>query len=186
MVLVAAPHDPGTSRGNGPPGSNRSEPDVTEGTKVLAKNRKARHDYHIIDSVEAGIVLKGTEVKSVRQGKIQLIDGFAKVLNGEVFLHGVHISPYEKGGRWNVEPRRTRKLLLKKNEIMRLERQVMEKGMTLVPLAVYLKRGRVKVELGIVRGKRAFDKREAITKRDAEREMARARRQAEKGRVDRG
>ena len=147
---------------------------MADDVKIIAKNKRARHDYHVVDSVEAGVVLRGTEVKSVRLGKVQLVDGFAKVDGGEMFLYGVHISPYEQGNRFNVDPRRTRKLLLHKSEIRRLDRQVREKGMTLIPLSVYLKRGRVKLEVGICRGKRMHDKRRAIAERDANRDMERA------------
>jgi SsrA-binding protein len=147
---------------------------MADDVKIIAKNKRARHDYHVVDSVEAGVVLKGTEVKSVRQGKVQLVDGFAKVDGGELFLFGVHISPYEQGNRFNVDPRRTRKLLLHRSEIRRLDRQVREKGMALVPLTVYLKRGRVKFEIGVCRGKKMYDKRQTIAKRDAERDMERA------------
>lgn len=146
---------------------------MADNTRIIAKNRRARHDYHVVDAVEAGVVLRGTEVKSVRLGKVQLVDGYARVEDGEMYLYGVHISPYEHGNRFNVDPRRTRKLLLHKNEIRRLHRQVMEKGVTLIPLTVYLKRGRVKVEIGLCRGKKLHDKRETIRKRDAEREMQR-------------
>jgi SsrA-binding protein len=146
---------------------------VADDVKLVAKNRRARHDYHVVDSVEAGIVLKGTEVKSVRLGKVQLADSYARVEDGEMFLYGVHISPYEQGNRFNVDPRRTRKLLLHRNEIRRLHRQVMEKGVTLIPLSVYLRRGRVKVEIGLCKGKRLHDKRDAIKQRDAERDMDR-------------
>jgi SsrA-binding protein len=154
---------------------------VSEGVKIIAKNKRARHDYHIVDTVEAGIVLKGTEVKSVRRGKVQLVDGFARIEDGELYVHGVHISPYEQGNRFNVEPRRIRKLLVHKAEIRRMVRQVMEKGMTLVPLSVYLRRGRVKIEIGICRGKKAYDKREAIRKRDADRDMERTLRRSGRG-----
>ena len=147
---------------------------MADNVKIIAKNRRARHDYHVVDSVEAGVVLRGTEVKSVRLGKVQLIDGFAKVDGGELFLYGVHINPYEQGNRFNVDPRRIRKLLLHKSEIRRLDRQVREKGMALIPLSVYLKRGRVKLEVGICRGKRMHDKRRAIAERDANRDMERA------------
>jgi SsrA-binding protein len=156
--------------------SERDDPGgdaVADDIKVIAKNRRARHDYHVVDSVEAGIVLRGTEVKSVRLGKVQLADSYARVENGEMFLYGAHISPYEQGNRFNVDSRRTRKLLLHRSEIRRLHRQVMEKGVTLVPLSVYLRRGRVKVEIGLCRGKRSFDKREAIRQRDANREIER-------------
>jgi SsrA-binding protein len=146
---------------------------VGDDIKILAKNRRARHDYHVVDSVEAGIVLRGTEVKSVRLGKVQLVDSFVKVEDEELFLYGVHISPYEHGNRYNVDPVRKRKLLVHKSEIHRLHRQVMEKGMALIPLSVYLKRGRVKLEIGVCRGKRTFDKRHTIRERDAERDMER-------------
>jgi len=147
---------------------------MADDVKIIAKNKRARHDYHVVDSVEAGVVLRGTEVKSVRLGKVQLVDGFAKVEGGELLLYGVHISPYEQGNRFNVDPRRTRKLLVHKSEIRRLDRQVREKGMALVPLSVYLKRGRVKLEIGVCRGKKLYDKRRAIAERDADRDMERA------------
>ncbi len=154
---------------------------MSEGVKIIAKNKRARHDYHVVDSVEAGIVLRGTEVKSVRLGKVQLVDSYARVQDEELFLHGAHISPYEQGNRFNVDPRRTRKLLMHKVEIARLERQVLEKGMALIPLSVYLKGGRVKVEVGLCRGKKAYDKRETIRKRDADRDMERAVRRRSRG-----
>jgi len=149
--------------------------------KIVAKNRRARHDYHVVDTIEAGIALRGTEVKSVREAKVQLVDSYAKIEDGELFLHGVHISPYAQGGRFNVDPVRRRKLLVRKSEIGRLQRQVREKGMALVPLSFYLKRGLVKVEIGICRGKRMYDKRDAIAKRDAEREMARVEKRRRRG-----
>lgn len=151
--------------------------DVSGDIKVIAKNKRARHDYHVVDSVEAGIVLRGTEVKSVRLGKVQLVDSYARIEQGELYAVGVHIGPYEQGNRFNVDPRRTRKLLVHKAEIRRIARQVTEKGMTLVPLSVYLRRGRVKMEIGICRGKKAYDKRETIRKRDAERDVERSLRQ---------
>jgi len=154
---------------------------MPESAKVVARNRRARHDYHVVDSIEAGISLRGTEVKSIRLGRIQLAESYARVDDGEVFLVGAHVSPYEYGNRANVDPVRRRKLLLHKKEIKRLERQVSEKGMTLVPLSIYLKRGRVKVEIGVCRGKRAYDKRHAIAKREADREMERALRRRQKG-----
>ena len=147
---------------------------MSDDIKTIAKNKRARHDYYVVDVVEAGIVLKGTEVKSARLGKVQLIDSFARIRDGELYAHEIHISPYEQGNRFNVDPRRTRKLLVHKAEIRRMGRQVMEKGMTLVPLSVYLKRGRIKVEIGICRGKKAYDKRETLRKRDADRDMERA------------
>lgn len=147
---------------------------MSDGVKVVAKNKKARRDYHVVDTLEAGIELRGTEVKSVREGKVQLVDGFARVEGGELYLHNVHISPYEYGNRYNVDPRRKRRLLAHKAQIRRLERQAAEKGMTLVPLSVYLSRGRVKIEIGICRGKKRYDKRQAIAERDAKRDMDRA------------
>lgn len=137
----------------------------------LATNRKARHDYFIEETIEAGIVLTGTEVKSIRQGRLNLKDSYALIRDGEVFLDGVHISPYEQGNIFNVDPERRRKLLLHRHEILRLKRQLDQKGLTLVPLRVYLVRGRVKVELGLARGKKLYDKRETIAKRDADRRM---------------
>lgn len=154
---------------------------MSDGVRVIAKNKRARHDYHVVDSVEAGIVLKGTEVKSVRLGKVQLVDSFARIQDGELFLHGAHISPYEQGNRFNVEPRRTRKLLMHRVEIARLQRQVMEKGMALIPLSMYMKRGRVKVEIGLCRGKKTYDKRETIRRRDSERDTERALRRRTRG-----
>jgi SsrA-binding protein len=141
--------------------------------QTVASNRKARHDYFILETMEAGIALKGTEVKSLRQGKANLQDSFASVEKGELWLFDMHISPYEQGNIFNHEPKRTRKLLMHKREIRRIVNRVQEKGLTLVPLRVYFKQGRVKVELAVVRGKKLYDKREAIAKRDAERELRR-------------
>ncbi len=142
--------------------------------KNIAFNRKARHDYHIEETYEAGIVLTGTEIKSIRAGMINLRDGYAKVENNEVFMYNVHISPYEKGNRYNHDPLRPRKLLLNKREIRKLLWKTQEKGLTLVPLRIYLTRGRAKVELAVARGKKLYDKREDIAKRDANREIQRA------------
>ena len=150
--------------------------------KILAKNKRARRDYHVVDSLETGVVLKGTEVKSVRLGKVQLVDSFVRIEDGELYMHGVHISPYEQGNRFNVEPRRRRKLLAHKAEINRLHRQVQEKGMALVPLAVYLLRGKVKIEVGVCRGKKSFDKRRTIQDRDVQRDVER---ELKRGRLDR-
>jgi SsrA-binding protein len=141
---------------------------------VIARNRRARHDYHIEDVVEAGIVLTGTEVKSLRAGRASLTDGFAQFQEGELWLMGVHIPEYTLGTWTNHEPRRPRKLLLHRREIDRLARQVAERGLTLVPLSLYFRDGRVKVELALARGKRAYDKRQDLAKRDAAREMERA------------
>ena len=146
--------------------------------RTVAQNRKARHDYFILETFECGIVLTGTEIKSVRDGKVNLKEGYALIRNGELWLVGVHISPYEKGSYYNHEPVRDRKLLMKKNEILRLFAKVREKGLTLVPLSVYLKEGRrAKVELALVKGKLLHDKRDTIAERDAKRDMERAVRQ---------
>lgn len=142
--------------------------------KVIVENRKARHDYHIDEVIEAGLVLQGTEVKSIRGRRINLKDSFARVENDEVFLYNVHISPYEQGNRFNHDPLRPRKLLLHRGEIRRLIGLVREKGVTLVPLRLYFKRGRVKVELAVARGKKLYDKRRDLAERTANREIERA------------
>lgn len=142
--------------------------------KLISHNRKARHDYQIDETFEAGIVLTGTEVKSVRDTKVNLKDSYARVERNELFLYNMHISPYEQGNRFNHEPLRIRKLLMHKGEIGRLAGKVKEKGYTLVPLKIYLKRGLIKVELGLGRGKRSYDKRQTIAERDSRREMERA------------
>ncbi len=142
--------------------------------KIIVNNRKAHHDYHIIESLEAGIALKGTEVKSLRLGKVNIRDSFAVITGGEVFLHGLHISPYEQGNRFNHDPLRIRKILLHRREINRLFGKVQEKGYTLVPLKLYWKNGRCKVELALAKGKRIYDKRESLAKRDVSRQAARA------------
>lgn len=141
---------------------------------MLAKNRKARHLYNIIETFESGIALHGTEVKSVRDARVNLKESYARVENGELFLYNMHISPYEQGNRFNHEPLRPRKLLMHRREINRLGGYVQEKGFTLVPLSLYLRRGKVKVELALARGKRDYDKRHDIAERDAKREMERA------------
>lgn len=141
--------------------------------KQIASNRKAFHDYFIEDKLEAGIELAGTEVKSIRQGSVNLKDSFCAVKDGEMFLYGMHISPYEKGNIFNKDPRRTRKLLLHKKEILRLQAKVQQDGYALVPLSLYLSGPRVKVELALARGKKLYDKREAAAQRDAKREMDR-------------
>ncbi|MGB4169894.1 MAG: SsrA-binding protein SmpB [Tepidanaerobacteraceae bacterium] len=144
-------------------------------SRVLVTNRKARHDYHVLETFEAGIALVGTEVKSLREGKGNLKDSFAKVENGELFLYNMHISPYEKGNIFNRDPLRTRKLLMHKKQINRLAGRVQEKGLTLIPLKVYLnERGLVKVELALAKGKASYDKREDIKRRDAKREVEKA------------
>ena len=142
--------------------------------KIIAENRKARHDYIIEESFETGIVLTGTEVKSMRGGRINVKDSYAQIENGEIFLHGMHISPYEHGNIFNVDPLRPRKLLMHKREIMRLFGKVKTDGLTLVPLKVYFERDKVKVELALVRGKKLYDKREAAAEKSAKREMDRA------------
>jgi SsrA-binding protein len=142
--------------------------------KVIARNRRARHDYHIDDVVEAGLVLTGTEVKSLRAGRASLADGFAQITGGEMWLHGVHIPEYAQGTWTNHEPRRPRKLLLHRKEIDRLASMTAERGFTLVPLALYFSGGRVKVELAVARGKRSYDKRQDLARRDAAREIERA------------
>lgn len=141
--------------------------------KIVATNRKARHDYHIEDTYEAGVVLTGTEIKSVRAGRLNLRDSYAKVEGGEIWMHNVHISPYEQGNRWNVDPLRVRKLLLHRQEINRLLGRAVEKGLTIVPLKVYLDRGYAKVQLGVARGMRQYDKRASIAERDQRREQER-------------
>lgn len=147
--------------------------------KIIATNKKARHDFFIDEIYEAGIVLTGTEIKSIRQGKINLKESFAKVQNGEVFVHQMHISPYEQGNRYNVDPVRPRKLLLHKQEIRKLIGYTTQKGMTLVPLSVYIdEHGRAKMELALARGKKLYDKREDIAKRDSERRMQQAMKKA--------
>ena len=143
--------------------------------KTVAQNRKARHDYFIIDAFECGIVLTGTEIKSVRAGNLNLKDSYASLEGGELWLIGMHISPYDKGTYYNHEPERNRKLLLHRHELIRLRGKIREKGLTLVPLSVYIKDGRrAKVELALARGKTAHDKRDAIADRDAKRDIARA------------
>ena len=144
-----------------------------DGEKIITTNRKARHDYFILESMEAGIVLQGTEVKSLRMGRANLKDSHAGIMKGEVWLFNLHISPYDFGNIYNHDPVRPRKLLLHKQEIKRLIGKVEEKGLTLVPLRMYFKRGKAKVELAIVRGKKQYDKRQDITKRDTDRDMQR-------------
>jgi SsrA-binding protein len=146
---------------------------ANEGIKVVARNKKAGHDYFIEQTIEAGIVLSGTEVKSIRQGKVNLRDSYAMIKDGEVILSGMHVSPYEQGNIFNKDPLRDRKLLLHKREINRLIGYVQQKGLSLVPLQLYFKNGKVKVELGIARGKRLYDKRQDIAERDAKREIDR-------------
>lgn len=143
------------------------------GTKTLATNRKARHEYFIEETYECGIELKGTEVKSIRQGKVNLTDGYASVDNSEVFIKQVHISPYEQWNRFNVDPLRVRKLLLHKHEIRKLIGATTVKGYSLIPLSMYLKNGKVKVELALAKGKKLHDKRQDLAKKDAQRTIER-------------
>ena len=144
------------------------------GRRVVAQNRKARHDYAVLDTVEAGLVLTGTEVKSLRLGRASLVDGFAQIRDGEAWLEGVHIPEYVQGTWTNHTPRRARKLLMHREQIDRLDQRTREGGLTLVPLSLYFRDGRVKVELALARGKRSYDKRQDLAKRDAQREIARA------------
>jgi SsrA-binding protein len=144
------------------------------GRKAIASNRKARHDYTILDTYEAGLVLTGTEVKSLRQGRASLVDAFATIDHGEAYLRNLHIPEYTQGTWTNHEPRRTRKLLLHKAEIGKLIGKMQESGLTLVPLQLYFSDGKAKVELALARGKRSYDKRQDLAKRDAQREMERA------------
>jgi SsrA-binding protein len=146
-----------------------------EKTNLITQNRKARHDYFILETHEAGIALQGTEVKSLREGRINLKDSYARVKDGELWLIGAHISPYDQGNINNHDPERTRKLLMHAREIERLRRNIGEKGLTIVPLCLYFKEGRAKVEIGVAQGKHAYDKREDQAKREAQREMDRAR-----------
>lgn len=145
-----------------------------QGTHVAATNRKAYHNYFIEERFEAGIELTGTEVKSIRQGKLNLKDSFCHVKDGELYLYGMHISPYEKGNIFNRDPLRTRKLLMHKREILKLSAKIQQDGYSLIPLSVYFKHARVKVEIGLARGKKLYDKRASAAERDARRDMDRA------------
>lgn len=152
-----------------------------QGIKVIAQNRKAYHDYFVEEKYECGIALFGTEVKSIRQGRVNLKESWAQVRNGEVWAEGMHISPYEQGNIFNRDPLRAKKLLLHKAEIRKLDSAVMRQGYTLVPLELYLKEGRVKMSLGVCRGKQLHDKRDSMAKRDSDREIQRALRDRQKG-----
>ena len=143
------------------------------GIKIAAQNRKAHHDYFVEDRFEAGIELFGTEVKSIRAGTLNLKDAYCIAKNGEIYVHGMHISPYEKGNIFNKDPLRTRKLLMHKAEITKLAGKVAERGYTLMPLQVYFKNGRAKMEIGLCRGKKLYDKRQDIAKKDMRREVER-------------
>ncbi|MBW3655773.1 MAG: SsrA-binding protein SmpB [Gemmatimonadetes bacterium] len=144
------------------------------GTKTVVQNRKARHEYHILDTWEAGIALQGTEVKALRQGRANLQDSFARITGGEMWLYNLHISPYEQGNRFNHDPLRPRKLLMHRNELRKLVGQVEQKGLTLVPLDIHFSRGIAKVNLALVRGKQLHDKRQTLKERDDQRDMQRA------------
>ena len=146
----------------------------SKGIKPVAQNRRARHDFFVEESVECGIALHGTEVKSMRQGKVNLKESYAQVRDGEVLVQSMHISPYEQGSYYNTDPLRPKKLLLHKSEIRKLQAAVQRKGYTLIPLEVYLKNGRMKMALGVCIGKQLHDKRDDIAKKDAQRDMERA------------
>lgn len=146
----------------------------SDGRKMVARNRKARHEFEILDTFEAGLVLKGPEVKSLREGNVSFQDAFAMVENGELWLYNLHISPYEPANRMNVDPTRTRKLLLRKHEIAELAEQVQQKGLTLVPLDLYFRRGYAKVTLAVARGRKLHDKRDKLKRKTMEREAEKA------------
>ena len=155
-------------------GDTKTKKPSGDGKKIVVSNRKARYEYDIEDTIEAGLVLTGTEIKSIRAGHVQLADSHARINEGEAWLLGMHIAPYEQGNYSNVEATRTRKLLLNRAEINRLFGKVNERGLTLVPLTVYLKNGFAKVELGVAKGRKLHDKREAIAEREAKRDQQRA------------
>ena len=144
-----------------------------KGTKLIANNKKAYHDYFIEETYEAGVALHGTEVKSMRLGKCSIKESFIRIENGEVFVYGMHVSPYEKGNIFNKDPMRVKKLLMHRYEINKLAGKIAEKGYTLVPLQVYFREGKVKVEIGLAKGKKLYDKRESIAKKDQRRELER-------------
>lgn len=150
---------------------------MEKGIKVVATNRKAKHDYFLYDQIEAGLVLHGSEIKSIRAGQISLKEAYVQVDGQEAWLVDAHIAPYEQASHYNHEPRRPRKLLLHRREIIRLWDEIRKKGMTVVPLRVYLKNGRAKVEIAVAKGKKQYDKRQTIAKRDAQREVERQLRQ---------
>ena len=152
---------------------NKAKKPSGEGTRVIASNRRARHEYHVLEELEAGLVLKGTEVKSLRQGRCSLADSYASFQGGELFLHHMHIPPYEQGNRFNVDPTRSRKLLLHASQLRHLVGAVTQKGLTLIPLCVYFAKQHAKVAIALCKGKRAYDKRDAIRRRDEERDMDR-------------
>ena len=148
--------------------------DKNNAIKIVAQNKKAYHDYFVLEKLEAGIELFGTEVKSIRQGKINLKDSWCSIKDGEMFVNGMHISPYEQGNIFNRDPLRVKRLLLHKNEIRRFYANVKQEGLSIVPLSVYFSKGRAKVEIGLCKGKKLYDKREVAAKKDAQRDIARA------------
>lgn len=154
--------------------SNPSKKDERTVDRVVTSNRRALHEYHILESIEAGIELTGTEIKSIREGRISITEAYARIMNGELWLVGANISPYSHGSYTNHDPMRPRRLLVHKSQIRELREQIEQKGMTIVPLRVALRRGRAKVDIGVARGKKLWDKREASAERDANREIARA------------
>jgi SsrA-binding protein len=153
----------------------------TSADRLVAQNRKASHDYAILDTIEAGLVLAGTEVKSLRSGKASLQEAWATIESGEAFVYQLHIPPYEQGNRWNLDPVRKRKLLMHRAEIDKVRKAIEQKGLTFVPLKLYFTKGRAKLLLGVARGKKTHDKRAAAAERDVRREMDRAKRNAGKG-----
>ncbi|MDR1589290.1 MAG: SsrA-binding protein SmpB [Oscillospiraceae bacterium] len=155
-------------------------PPRSDGVKQIAQNRKAYHDYVILEKYEAGVELFGTEVKSVRQGNVNLKDSFCVVKDGEMFARGIHVSPYEKGNIFNRDPMRVKRLLMHKREIAKLHARVKQDGLTLIPLSIYLRNSLVKLELGLAKGKKIYDKRDSEAARDAGREMGRSLREAER------
>lgn len=148
--------------------------DKNNAIKIVAQNKKAYHDYFVLEKLEAGIELFGTEVKSIRQGKINLKDSWCSIKDGEMFVNGMHISPYEQGNIFNRDPLRVKRLLLHKKEIRRFYANVKQEGLSIVPLSVYFSKGRAKVEIGLCKGKKLYDKREVAAKKDAQRDIARA------------
>jgi SsrA-binding protein len=149
------------------------EKGVDDGTTTVATNRKARHDYFVLDQLEVGIALQGAEVKSFRNRSVSINEAFGRIENGELWLHGMYVAPYEAAGAWSPPPRRPRKLLAHRHEIRRLDQRTRERGHTLVPLRVYFRDGKAKIALGVCKGKRQYDKREAIKRRDEQRQLAR-------------
>mgnify|MGYP000224059269 CR=1 FL=1 len=155
----------------------KAPPPAGDGKRVIVTNRRARHEYDILETVEAGLVLTGSEIKSIRAGRVQIQDAYARIKEGEAWLYGMHIAPYEQAGRFQPDPDRPRKLLLHRDQIDRLLGKAQERGLTLIPLSLYLRRGYAKVELAVARGRKLYDRRRAIAEREARREAERALRQ---------